>query len=24
VTFDAPGGDRVLADVFEHWLEAVA
>jgi hypothetical protein len=24
VTFDAPGGDRVLADVFEHWLEAAA
>jgi hypothetical protein len=24
VTFDAPGGDSVLADVFEHWLEAVA
>jgi nitrile hydratase len=22
VTFDGPGGDRVLADVFEHWLEA--
>jgi nitrile hydratase len=22
VSFDSPGGDRVLADVFEHWLEA--
>jgi hypothetical protein len=22
VSFDLPGGDRVLADVFEHWLEA--
>jgi hypothetical protein len=22
VSFELPGGDRVLADVFEHWLEA--
>ncbi len=22
VSFDLPGGDRVLADVSEHWLEA--
>ena len=22
VSFDLPGGDRVLADLFEHWLEA--
>ena len=21
VSFELPGGDRVLADVFEHWLE---
>jgi nitrile hydratase subunit beta len=24
VSFELPGGDRVLADVFEHWLEAAA
>jgi nitrile hydratase subunit beta len=24
VSFDLPGGDRVLADVFEHWLEGSA
>ena len=23
VSFDLRSGDRVLADVFEHWLEAV-
>jgi nitrile hydratase subunit beta len=22
VSFDLPSGDRVLADIFEHWLEA--
>jgi nitrile hydratase len=21
VSFELPGGDRVLADLFEHWLE---
>lgn len=24
VSFELPGGDRVLADVFEHWLEEAA
>ncbi len=24
VSFDLLGGDRVLADVFEHWLEEAA
>ena len=23
VSFDLADGDRVLADIFEHWLEAV-
>jgi nitrile hydratase len=24
ISFDLPGGDRVLADIFEHWLEHAA
>jgi len=24
VGFPLPGGDRVLADIFEHWLETAA
>lgn len=24
VSFDLPGGERVLADLFEHWLEDAA
>jgi hypothetical protein len=24
VSFDLPGGDRVLADLFEHWLESTS
>ncbi len=24
VRFDLPSGDRVVADVFEHWLESAA
>jgi nitrile hydratase subunit beta len=24
VSFELPGGDRVLADVYEHWLEQPA
>jgi nitrile hydratase len=24
VSFVLPGGDRVLADIFEHWLEKAA